>query len=165
MYLKKVQKQGRDEKNAIRLPYICYVFFSRYRIVFLCSSIFALFLYLLQLHPYLKWCFAETFSLVIVGRSPNYVWNTFPRALIAVCIVCVFACFFACAIPCFFSFVGDSVSVQVLSQGNETKHGCLYILLFQVVPQAVTFVSSSAEFDRCIHHVEFLYSNYVFKMW
>ena len=60
MELKKVQKQGRDERTQEDYP-TSGVYFCRCRVVFLRSFISALFLYFFQLHPYLKSSFTETF--------------------------------------------------------------------------------------------------------
>ena len=60
MELKKVQKQGRDERMQEDYP-TSGVYFCRCRVVFLRSFISALFLYFFQLHPYLKSSFTETF--------------------------------------------------------------------------------------------------------
>ena len=62
MDLKKVQKQGRDQRTQEHYPTPA-VYFCRCRVVFLHSFISALFLYSFQVHPYLKWSFTETFSL------------------------------------------------------------------------------------------------------
>ena len=66
MELKKVQKQGRDER--MQEDYLTSAKKNtRCRVVFLRSFISALFLYFFQLHPYLKSSFTETFfSLVSV---------------------------------------------------------------------------------------------------
>ena len=61
MELKKVQKQGRDERTQEDYPTSAQIH-TRCRVVFLRSFISALFLYLYQLHPYLKSSFTETFS-------------------------------------------------------------------------------------------------------
>ena len=65
MELKKVQKQGRDERTQEYYPTSAKIH-SRCRVVFLRSFISALFLYFFQLHPYLISSFTETFSLVSV---------------------------------------------------------------------------------------------------
>ena len=65
MELKKVQKQGRDERTQEDYPTSSKIH-SRCRVVFLRPFISALFLYFFQLHPYLKSSFTETFSLVSV---------------------------------------------------------------------------------------------------
>ena len=62
MELKKVQKQGRDERTQEDYP-TSGVYFYRCRVVFLRSFISALFLYFIQLHPYLKSSFTGTFFL------------------------------------------------------------------------------------------------------
>ena len=60
MDLKKVQKQGRDERTQEDYPKSA-VYFCRCRVVFLRSFISTLFLYFFQLHLYLKSSFTETF--------------------------------------------------------------------------------------------------------
>ena len=65
MELKKVQKQGRDERTQEDYPTSAKIH-SRGRVVFLRSFISALFLYFFQLHPYLKSSFTESFPLVSV---------------------------------------------------------------------------------------------------
>ena len=55
MDLKKVQKQGRDERTQEHYPTSA--------VYFLHSFISALFLYSFQVYPYLKWSFTEIFSL------------------------------------------------------------------------------------------------------
>ena len=70
MELKKVQKQGRDERMQEDYPTFA-VYFCRCRVVFLRSFISALFLYFFHLHPYLKSSFTETFfpsSIKNIGR-------------------------------------------------------------------------------------------------
>ena len=67
MELKKVQKQGRDERTQEDYP-ISGVYFCRCRVVFLRSFISALFLNFFQLNPYLKSSLTETFSLVFKCR-------------------------------------------------------------------------------------------------
>ena len=65
MELKKVQKQGRDERTQEDYPTSAKIH-TRCRVVFLRSFISALFLYFFRLHPYLKSSFTETFPLVSV---------------------------------------------------------------------------------------------------
>ena len=57
--LKKVQKQGRDERTQEDCTFA--VYFCICRVVFLRSFLSALFLYLFQVHPYLKWRFRKIF--------------------------------------------------------------------------------------------------------
>ena len=61
MELKKVQKQGRDERMQEEYPTSA-VYFCRCRVVFLRSFISTLFLYFFQLHPYLKSSLQKNFS-------------------------------------------------------------------------------------------------------
>ena len=73
MELKKVQKQGRDERTQEDYP-TSVVYFCRCRVVFLRSFISALFLYFFQLHPYLKSSFTESFFPSIIraeGMAPR----------------------------------------------------------------------------------------------
>ena len=65
----KVQQQGRE--NARRLPYICCVFLQMQScfLVFLHS---ALFLHSVQIHPYLKWSFAKTFSPITLCTGDHF---------------------------------------------------------------------------------------------
>ena len=65
MELKKVQKQGRDERTQEDYPTSAKIH-TRCRVVFLRSFISAFFLYFFRVHPYLKSSFIETFSLVSV---------------------------------------------------------------------------------------------------
>ena len=60
MELKKVKKQGRDERTQEDYPTSAKIH-TRCRVVFLRSFISALFLYFFQLHPFLKSSFTETF--------------------------------------------------------------------------------------------------------
>ena len=65
MELKKVQKQGRDERTQEDYRTSAKIH-TRCRVAFLRSFISALFLHFFQLHPYLKSSFTETFSLLSV---------------------------------------------------------------------------------------------------
>ena len=62
MYLKKVQKQGRDEKTQKHYPTFAKIH-SRCRVVFLRSFISTSFLYYFQVHPYSKTFFPTFCSL------------------------------------------------------------------------------------------------------
>ena len=73
MELKKVQKQGREERTQEDYPTSA-VYFCRCRVVFLRSFISALFLYFFQFHLYLKSSFTETFF-------PSTKWDCTRREL------------------------------------------------------------------------------------
>ena len=66
---KKVQKQDRDERTQENYPTCTSaVYFCRCRVVFLRFFVSALFRYIFQVHPYLKWSLAET----IFPSTHNY---------------------------------------------------------------------------------------------
>ena len=71
MELKKVQKQGRDERTQEDCPTSTKIH-SRSRVVFLRSFISVLLLYLFQLLPYLKSSFKEIFPLFSVLFSGGF---------------------------------------------------------------------------------------------
>ena len=59
--LKKIQKQGRDEITQEDCLHLLCIFPNVRSSSCVLSSLSALFLYFSQIHPYLKWSFAETF--------------------------------------------------------------------------------------------------------
>ena len=74
-------------KELKKTTYICKNLHSRCRVVFLYSSISALFLYFFQVHAYLKWTFSETFLLsfcsFLRGFYTNFHVTQQPNAIIA----------------------------------------------------------------------------------